>query len=59
MVRQGEGHSVGVLRIVSAAGECQGAAATGEEGQGGARHGKGASAHGGGSANRQGQAGRG
>jgi hypothetical protein len=31
--RQGKGHSVGVLRIVSAAGECYGSAWQGEAGE--------------------------
>ena len=38
--RQGKGHSVGVLRIVSAAGECYGSAWLGVAWQGWARHGK-------------------
>ena len=37
--RQGKGHSVGVLRIVSAAGECYGGARPGDAGQGTAWHG--------------------
>jgi hypothetical protein len=38
--RQGKGHSVGVLRIVSAAGECYGEARLGKARQGTARQGK-------------------
>jgi len=37
--RQGKGHSVGVLRIVSAAGECYGLAGPGLAGRGAARRG--------------------